>query len=73
MMRTTTTLPILWCHGIVDDVIPISYGEDALAFLRNSVGIPPLKLECHFYNGLGHAIEDNELNDTALWFQGVLE
>jgi predicted esterase len=68
-MHTTFTPPILWCHGAADDVIPISYAEDAIAFLRDSVGIPSLKLECHFYDGLGHAIQDNELNDIISWFQ----
>lgn len=73
MMHTNSTLPILWCHGAADDVIPISYAEDALGFLRGSAGIPSLKLEYCFYDGLGHAILDNELEDIASWLQDVLE
>ncbi|KAF8230424.1 Phospholipase/carboxylesterase [Tricholoma matsutake] len=72
MMRTTSALPIMWCHGTADDVIPLSYAEDALAFLQNSVGIPSLKLKSRLYDSLGHAVQDNELNDIASWFQGIL-
>jgi len=71
-MHTASTLPVLWCHGVVDDVIPFSYGEDALAFLRDSVAIPSLNLAFRVYDDLGHTTQDNELSDVASWIQGIL-
>ena len=68
-MHATSSLPILWCHGTADDVIPISYAESTLAFLRESIGIPSDKLECHFYDGVGHEIHEKEVIAIASWLQ----
>jgi predicted esterase len=71
MMHTVSTLSILWCHGVMDDVIPISFAKDALAFLQDSAGIPTSKLEFHAYDGLGHTIEDNEVDDVTTWLRSA--
>jgi len=72
MLHAAPNLPILWCHGTADEEIPLSYADDAVTFLRNSVGIPPSKLQFLVYEGLGHTIHDNELNDVAWWLQTIL-
>jgi len=72
-MYAASHLPILWCHGTADEEIPISYADDAVAFLRDSVGTSSSNLQFRVYHDLGHAIHDNELNDITLWLQTILE
>jgi predicted esterase len=71
-MYAASHLPILWCHGTADDEIPISYANDAITFLQECVGIPSSKLQFCSYDGLGHTIHDNELNDIVSWLQTIL-
>jgi lysophospholipase-2 len=66
-------LPILWCHGTTDDEIPISYGEDAIAFLRYSRGVPQTRLQFLVYEGLEHTTRDDELRDVASWLDDILQ
>ncbi|KAF8061011.1 phospholipase carboxylesterase [Lyophyllum atratum] len=72
MMHATPSLPVLWCHGAADREIPISYGQDATTFLRNTIGLSPSKLQIRVYDDLGHAINDAELDDIASWLQFIL-
>ncbi|RDB28982.1 Acyl-protein thioesterase 1 [Hypsizygus marmoreus] len=72
MIHATPTFPILWCHGIADREIPFTYGQEAIAFLRNTLRLPQSRLQLRAYDGLDHAINDAELNDVAYWLQCVL-
>lgn len=71
-MSAASHLPILWCHGTADQEIPISYADDAVAFLRDCVEVPPSNIQFCVYDDLGHTIHDNELNDITVWLQTVL-
>jgi lysophospholipase-2 len=71
-MHGASHLPVLWCHGTADKEIPISYANDAVAFLRDSVRIPPSRLQFRVYDDLDHTIHDDELNDITLWLQRIL-
>jgi predicted esterase len=71
IMSISRDLPVLWCHGIADKKIPISYGEDAIAFLRDSVDVPQTKVQHLFYEGLEHTTWDDELSDVASWLNGI--
>ena len=68
----TAHLSVLWCHGGADNDIPISYANNAVAFLRNTVKIPSSKLHFRVYDDLGHTIHDNELSDVISWLQMTL-
>ncbi|KAJ7575194.1 Phospholipase/carboxylesterase/thioesterase, partial [Mycena floridula] len=48
-LTAASTDPVLWCHGIVDNLIPVEYGRDAVSFLTN-VGFPEpsVKYALHF-------------------------
>lgn len=72
MMCAASHLPILWCHGTADEEVPISYANDAVAFLRDSVGIPSSNVQFCVYDDLGHTIHDNELEDITSWLQTIL-
>lgn len=72
IIHTAPNLPILWCHGTADIEIPISYAEDALSFLQYSLGVPNAKLTMKAYNGMRHAINDEELNDLVNWLARIL-
>ncbi|KAJ6626869.1 phospholipase carboxylesterase [Mycena sp. CBHHK59/15] len=63
-MISSPNLPILWCHGTADVEIPIGVGENAVSFLRKHAGD---KLQYKSYVGLGHTINDDEVNDLAAW------
>lgn len=73
MAGTSYDIPILWCHGTTDRSIPISYGEDATAFLRDTIKVPQTKLQFFAYEGLEHTIREDELSDVASWLQDLLQ
>lgn len=70
-MHTSPNLSVLWCHGRTDLEVPISYADDAISFLRSSVGIPNNKLHYRTYKGLAHSINDDELDDLARWLRNI--
>lgn len=72
MMHSAPSFPILWCHGAADKEIPISFGQDAVAFLHNTAGFSHSRLQIRVYDDLGHAINDAELNDVVCWLQCIL-
>jgi lysophospholipase-2 len=47
--------------------IPVSMGEDAISFLHNILDIPEECLTYKRYEGLGHMINDAELDDLTSW------
>jgi predicted esterase len=67
IIHTGLYLPILWCHGTNDMEIPVSMGEDAISFLHNILDIPEECLTYKRYEGLGHMINDAELDDLTSW------
>jgi len=72
MIHTASSLAVLWLHGEADIEVPISYGEDAVSFLRSQVGIPDDLVQFKSYDGLAHAINDEELNDLASWLETLV-
>lgn len=67
MVHAAPRLPILWCHGQHDDVIPIDFAEDAISFLHQPLRIPESQLTYKTYAGLAHTINDQELDDLVEW------
>ncbi|KAF7306512.1 Lysophospholipase i [Mycena indigotica] len=59
-------LPILWCHGLADTLIPIELAEDAIKYLeQNTKG----KVELKKYAGLEHTINDSVVEDLLAWLK----
>ena len=68
LLKTTVLdLSILWCHGTTDKEIPIAYGENAVAFLKDSLAVPETQLQYLAYEGLKHTTRNDELSDVASW------
>lgn len=61
---TSPHVPILWCHGTADTEIPVTHAQDAVAYLRTHVRD---KVQYNTYPGLGHTINDDEVNDLLAW------
>ncbi|KIJ68625.1 hypothetical protein HYDPIDRAFT_82069 [Hydnomerulius pinastri MD-312] len=72
MIHTEQNLPILWCHGDADDEIPLSNGENAIQFIRSKLHITEPRLRFKKYAGLGHTINDQELNDLIPWLREIM-
>ncbi|TEB18578.1 Phospholipase/carboxylesterase [Coprinellus micaceus] len=70
------SFPILWCHGTDDREIPISYGRDAVEFIKalpGSDGSRGNAVVIRTYSGLKHAINDAELADIAAFLGAQLQ
>ncbi|KAJ7693548.1 Phospholipase/carboxylesterase [Mycena rosella] len=63
-MIASPNVPILWCHGTADVEIPIAVGENAVSYLRKHLRD---KIQYKTYPGLGHTINDEEVNDLVAW------
>ncbi|KAF8213601.1 phospholipase carboxylesterase [Mycena galopus ATCC 62051] len=61
---TSPHVPILWCHGTADTEIPLATAKDAVAYLCTHVRD---KVQYNIYPGLGHTINDDEVNDLLAW------
>lgn len=61
--------PVLVCHGLLDDVVPISAGRASAAALRASA--PEAPVEWHQYP-MGHEVSAEELVAVGTWLRGVL-
>ena len=72
MLQLEPDLPVFWAHGKADTEIPISYGEDSISFLRDSLNIPANKIVFRTYEGLEHTVNNEELEDFAAWLSHVL-
>lgn len=72
MQQIEPSLPIFWAHGSADDEVPLSYGEECVSFLRNSLGIPSERVVFKTYEGLDHSINDAELDDLAEWLANMV-
>ncbi|KAJ8444602.1 hypothetical protein Cgig2_023665 [Carnegiea gigantea] len=62
-------LPILLCHGKVDDVVPYKYGKKSSEVLA-SRGFRDLTFKS--YDGLGHYTYPEEIEDLCEWLKSKL-
>ena len=66
------TLPVFWSNGLDDKEVPPSYGEEAVAFLRDTLPLPADKIVYKTYNGLEHTVNDEVLDDLSGWLTSIL-
>ncbi|CAN1170151.1 Acyl-protein thioesterase 2 [Linum perenne] len=64
-----TSLPILLCHGKVDDVVSYKYGEKSSQVL-SSLGFQDVTFKS--YNGLGHYTIPQEMDELCAWLSSKL-
>ncbi|KAK1408058.1 hypothetical protein QVD17_39689 [Tagetes erecta] len=62
--RRAASLPVLVCHGLVDDVVEHKHGEKTAEILRSS-GFQNIMF--YTYNGLGHYTIPQEMYDVCSW------
>ncbi|BAT91549.1 hypothetical protein VIGAN_07015100 [Vigna angularis var. angularis] len=67
--RRATSLPILLCHGISDDVILYKYGEKSAQSLC-SAGFRYVAFKS--YDGLGHYTIPREMDEVCTWLSSKL-
>jgi lysophospholipase-2 len=67
--RRAASLPILLCHGRVDEVVTYRNGERSAEILRSS-GFSNLIFKP--YNGLGHYTIPEEMDDLWKWLSSTL-
>ena len=72
MQQIEPSLPVFWAHGTADDEVPLSYGEECTSFLCSTLHMPQDKVVIKTYEGLGHTVNDTELDDLATWLSNVL-
>ncbi|TBU48672.1 Phospholipase/carboxylesterase [Dichomitus squalens] len=72
MQQIEPSLPVFWAHGTVDDEVPLSYGEECVSFLRNTLRMPSDNFSFKTYEGLGHDVNETVLDDLAAWLSTVL-
>ncbi|KAJ7071401.1 phospholipase carboxylesterase [Mycena amicta] len=63
------SVPILWCHGLVDNLIPIEHAEDAVAYLEQNI---KGEIQFHKYPGLAHTINDRVVEDLLAWLKSIV-
>ncbi|XP_075641237.1 uncharacterized protein LOC142612944 [Castanea sativa] len=63
------SLPILLCHGKVDDVVQYKFGEKSSASLRSSEFSD---VTFKSYNGLGHYTIPDEMDEVCAWLTSKL-
>nr|GAT43617.1 phospholipase/carboxylesterase [Mycena chlorophos] len=61
-MISCPDVPIIWCHGLVDNQIPIEYAEDVIRFLEDKM---TSKLALKKYPGLAHAVDERVVEDLG--------
>ncbi|KAJ7956645.1 Acyl-protein thioesterase 2 [Quillaja saponaria] len=67
--RRAESLPILLCHGKVDDVVLYSFGEKSSSSL-GSAGFRDVTFKA--YNGLGHYTIPKEMDEVCAWLTSKL-
>ncbi|KAL5768952.1 hypothetical protein ACOSQ2_015735 [Xanthoceras sorbifolium] len=67
--RRTASLPVLLCHGKVDDVVPYKFGEKSSQAL-NLNGFQDVTFKA--YNGLGHYTIPEEMDEVCAWLTSKL-
>ncbi|TFK76717.1 lysophospholipase I [Pluteus cervinus] len=69
LLHSELNFPILFCHGTSDIEVPLDLGRDAVGFLLNSLSGAEDHTAFKTYPGLGHTINDDELDDLVRWLQ----
>ena len=72
MQQIEPNLPVFWAHGTADEEVPMSYGEECTAFLRNILQFPADKVTFKTYEGLEHAVNEDVVNDLVAWLARIL-
>lgn len=72
MLQLEPNLPVFWAHGVADTEVPLSYGQEAVDFLRESLHIPEDKVTFKKYEQLEHTVQEDELDDLAVWLTQLL-
>ncbi|PKA64688.1 lysophospholipase II [Apostasia shenzhenica] len=67
--RKASSMPLLLCHGIADDVVLYPHGEKSAEVLRSS-GFRNVTFKT--YNELGHYTIPEEMDDVCKWFTSRL-
>ncbi|OCH92692.1 Phospholipase/carboxylesterase [Obba rivulosa] len=73
MVHLEPNLPIFWGHGTQDPEVPLSMGQECITFLRNTLHIPDEKVKFKPYESMGHAVNEQELDDLVDWLSSVLD
>ena len=60
--------PVLWVHGVNDNVLPISHGRAA----RDQLGALPVDLTYKEYQ-MAHEVSGESLHDVAAWLTSALD
>ncbi|TFY82354.1 hypothetical protein EWM64_g1655 [Hericium alpestre] len=71
IIQTDPSLPVFWGYGINDTDIPPYYSEEAMGFLRDVLRFPAHLLCFKGYQGLGHSVSTEEMNDLTNWLLRV--
>lgn len=72
MQQLEPSLPVFWSHGRADEEVPLSYGEQAISFLRDGLRLPSDKVTFKTYDGLEHTVNEAVIFDLAAWLSRVL-
>ncbi|XP_059635057.1 uncharacterized protein LOC132277265 [Cornus florida] len=67
--RRAASLPIMLCHGKVDDVVPYKFGEKSSQALGSS-GFQDVVFRS--YTGLGHFTNPEEMDEVCSWLTSKL-
>lgn len=62
--------PVLLCHGTYDEVVPYQESYRTKEFLEKDAGRTDVQLKT--YEGVAHAVDDEELEDVIAFFEKVL-
>jgi len=72
IVHTEPCLPVFCGHGKSDGEILTYYSEEAVGFLRDVLRLPTAFLTFKRYEGLGHVVNNIEVQDVVNWLQSVL-
>lgn len=72
MSHIEPCLPVFWGHGAEDTEIPEDMGEECIRFLKEGLNFSDDKITLKAYDGLGHAVSDQEVEDLAIWLRSTL-
>jgi len=80
----SSSIPVFWGHGTDDSQVDHEFSRSCAATLASDLGIPfrvhsgghevgaMEGLDFHSYEGLGHAFNNDELNDLKTWIKGLI-
>jgi phospholipase/carboxylesterase len=62
-------IPIFLAHGDKDEILPLDYATSTRKHLEDA----HYKVEWHLYEGMGHSVWPEEIEDISAWLQKVLQ